>query len=112
MEKLLVKKGYEDRINSIISAIEKATNGTFIGDMAMTTLLGVVRQYDENGNDITVDPNTTTSQITLGDKTYKLKTGKYKCLISELDEEGYAWNIAKIDFMPEHIKDYWENKIV
>lgn len=46
MEKLYLDTDDENKASQIVDAIYQATNGTFIGDRCISTLLGIPRRFD------------------------------------------------------------------
>ena len=91
----------------LINAVRNATNGTFVAPNGMVTCLGWMQEYDELGRPLRGDPNTHTGRIKIGGKFYILRTCEFTCKITdqETNEE-----LANVDFTPDYIKEYWENK--
>ena len=116
MEKLYLDVDDENKASQIVDAIYKATNGTFIGDRCISTLLGIPRRFDEQGREVTQDINTHCSSIILDNVEYGLVTKNFKCVIVKPRWKDkihqicapYQCLIAKVDFEPVYDKEYWE----
>lgn len=105
----------------IIEAIRTATNGTFIGDGGITTLMGFANQYDDQGRLVTANPNYTDSIINIEGTTYRLtRKGWYACVWNPKYEKAcytYWWLDDRenytigglIDLRPDYVKE-WEEK--
>ena len=91
----------------LINAVRNATNGRFIGPEGWVTCLGWQQEYDALGRPLRGDPNRHTSRIKIDGKFYILKTQDFECRI--IDEETNE-ELANVDFTPDYIKEYRENK--
>lgn len=91
----------------LINAVRNATNGTYIADNGWETCLGWTQEYDSLGRPLRGNPNTHTSQIRIDGKDYRLITWDFHCTIEDF-ETGEV--LAEVDFTPDYIKEYWENK--
>lgn len=108
----------------IIEAIRTATGGTFEGTSIVTTLLGYIPKYDEQGRQVNADPNYRTSSVVIGNVEYPItKHGWYAyiwkpeyidyintlyMLIWRTNVENYL--IAKVDLKPDYVKEYDSKK--
>ena len=91
----------------LINAVRNATNGTFLPPNGWVTCLGWEQIYDEQGRPLRGDPNTHTGRISIAGKYYLLKTCDFHCKIEDFDTKEV---LAEVDFEPDYIKEYWENK--
>ena len=82
----------EKEKEKLIEAVRVATNGTFIGERAISTLMGWSKVYDDEGRLITPDPNYIDSSITIDDITYKITKHKWN---------AYIWKpeVKKVNYM-------------
>lgn len=106
----------------IVNAIRTATNGTFIGEFYTTTLMGWMRIYDEEGREVTCDPNYIESTINIDGNEYGIVKHEWKTYIFKPEFKDYAnrlslWGDEKklkkmvlsiIDDEPDYVKAYWE----
>jgi hypothetical protein len=111
-----------DKQEKIIKAIEKATGGTFIGDNGMSTCMGWMRVFDEEGREITCDPNYKTSEINIAGTRYTIVRVKWNAYIFKPEYYGKAsytdlWRdkeqlepmlLATVDLKPDYVKEYEE----
>jgi hypothetical protein len=104
----------------IIEAIRKATNGEFVGDCCMSTLMGWINQYDEQGRLLTADPNYRDSEVNINGATYKItRNGWYAYIWNPKYEKAcYTWCwmpnrseylIGEVDLRPDYVKE-WQEK--
>lgn len=113
---LYLDKDNEEKAKQIVEAVYNATNGTFKGEYCTTTLLGMAKTFDLKGRDVTIDCNTCTSSINIENETYGLVVKGYKAVIvkpkyRDVVRQMFAPEeclIARISFMPEFVKEYWE----
>ena len=91
----------------LVNAVKNATNGTYIADNGMVTCMGWTQEYDALGRPLHGDPNIHTGQIRIDGKDYRLKTSGFHCTIEDFETRE---TLAEVDFTPDYIKEYWENK--
>ena len=106
----------------MIEAIRKATNGEFVGSGGLSTLMGWIDKYDEQGRLLTANPNYRNSEVTIGDTTYKItRVGWYACVWNPKYEKAcYTWWWLKnredymigceIDLRPDYVKEWQEKR--
>ena len=104
----------------IVEAIRKATNGTFLPERHSSTLLGWTKVYDEEGREVSVDPNTKEGRIQIMDKSYLITRHGWKVWIwkPEWKENSNPWDkherekycLAELNLKPDYVKDYEERK--
>ena len=91
----------------LINAVRNATNGSFTTRDGWVTALGWMQEYDSLGRPLRGDPNTHTCHIKIDGKDYILKTRDFHCTIIDMATEE---ELAEVDFTPDYIREYWENK--
>ena len=105
----------------VAKAIERATDGTFVGDYAERTLLGWTNEYDEQGRLVTADPNYITSRINIAGTNYTVTKVRWDVYIwkPEYPDATYTWCwkddkekyiLYHLDIMPDYVKEYKERK--
>ncbi len=105
----------------VIEAIRTATNGTFIGRGGISTLMGWVDEYDEQGRLVTCDPNYKDSEVTIDGTTYRItRNGWYAYIWNPKYEKAcYTWCwlpnreeylIGEVDLRPDYVKEWQEKK--
>ena len=75
---IFAEKLHNMESEKIVEAIRKATNGTFLPERHSSTLLGWTKVYDEEGREVSVDPNTKEGRIQIMDKSYLITRGNSK----------------------------------
>lgn len=109
----------------IVEAIRNATNGTFINDPCLTTLIGWLQKYDKQGRPLRADPNYKDSEITIADETYSItrhgwyayiwkpnSKGNYMFVVRHRYFDINPYLIAKVDLRPDYVKEYEEKQSV
>lgn len=100
----------------IVEAIKLASNGSFIGDHCISTLMGWIPNYDKKGRPLNCDPNYKDSEFVIEGQTYKVTRhgwmviiwegdGRYTKLLGGIPDKGI---LAKIDLTPDYVKEYKE----
>lgn len=124
MEIKYIDKENEENVLKIIKAIETITNGSWIGHNGFSTLLGWQKIYDEEGREVTCNPNFIDSYLNICGQDYNITKkgwnvyiwkpgvkGNYCKLMSHLKYNNYEDEfLAIIDLTPDYVEEYWENK--
>lgn len=106
----------------IVNAIRNATNGTFVGEFCTSTLMGWMRIYDEEGREVTCDPNYKESTINIAGNNYTIIRKGWEAYIFKPEYTGKAhyttlWAdkevkdkmiLTVVDLQPDYVKAYWE----
>lgn len=81
----------------VVSAINKATNGTFhCPGGGESTCMGWIPRFDENGNQVNYDPNYHHSHIILGNESFGVTVQGRHVWIWREDEgvSSYMWAMS------------------
>ena len=118
------KSDYDNNIK-ILNAIEIATNYSWVGHYGISTMLGYTPIYDEEGREVTCDPNFIDSNINICGKEYNITkhywevyiwkpgTDENYCKLMAYDRMKDKNNyeeffFAVIDLTPDYVKEYWK----
>ena len=103
-------------IEELKEALYNATNGTYRMP-GTTTLLGYIKEYDEKGREVSVDPNYLDYDINICGTNYKITKHKWDVYVwkPEFQKANYTWcwkdNVEEyvltiIDTKPDYVKEY------
>lgn len=97
-------------------ALYNATNGTYAMP-GTTTLMGYIKEYDEQGREVSVDPNYLDYDINICGTNYKITKHKWDVYVwkPEFQKANYTWCwndnveeyvLAIIDTKPDYVREY------
>lgn len=103
-------------IEELKEALYNATNGTYIMP-GTTTLMGYIKEYDEQGREVSVDPNYLDYDINICGTNYMITKHKWRVYVwkPEFRKANYTWcwkdNVEEyvltiIDTKPDYVKEY------
>ena len=103
-------------IEELKEALYNATNGTYIMP-GTTTLMGYIKEYDEKGREVSVNPNYLDYEINICGTNYKITKHKWDVYVwkPEFRKADYTWcwkdNVEEyvltiIDTKPDYVKEY------
>lgn len=103
-------------IEELKEALYNATNGTYAMP-GTTTLMGYIKEYDEQGREVSVDPNYLDYEINICGTNYNITKHKWRVYVwkPEFRKANYTWcwkdNVEEyvltiIDTKPDYVKEY------
>ena len=90
----------------IVKKIRTLTNGTYLPENVMSTLMGFCSKKDEYGRELNPDKNIKTGDIVVDDETYKIVNNN---IYARIINENKGIDIS-IDIEPLYIKEYNDNE--
>ena len=104
----------------VVEEIRKQTDGTFIVPNHTSTLMGYVKKFDEQGREVTVDPNYKHGKINICGEDYFVTRYGWTAIVwkPERKDASYMWAfcldkkdieeraLAIVDVKPDYVLEY------